>query len=336
MSSKSWIWLSCIAAALAAGGCSTFGDSKTGWDWKNPLSKKQPEVQESAYGRPARMAVIWTPDVLTVPGKPPTRGFGGRIYFYNNEDKAIPVDGQLIVYGYDDTDPQKAHTVPDRRFGFTPEQFTQHFTPTEIGASYSIWIPWDTGESQYRAVSLVPVFTSTNGHRVIGQPSINVLQGPKPDFLVEREERRQRELSMRVEEVETDAGTHPTTYAELMAARERRRARTTTITLPQTMAKRMANAPVVPEQATSPVMTAGAPPPQATGYPAAPHASGPVAAAGFSAPDPGSLPAHSGHRVHPAPARLSEPVTHDPAGWQRHQSEQQWPHPFSRQPGPSR
>jgi hypothetical protein len=141
--------------------------------------EEKPEIQESKYPRPARMAVIWSPGMLNSPGKKPTRGFGGRVYFYDGQNKAVPAEGQLVVYGYNDSKPGGDSKTPDRKFAFTPEQFTAHFNPTELGASYSIWIPWDEIGNPQIDVSLVPIFTAASGQLVVGQASKVVLPGPE-------------------------------------------------------------------------------------------------------------------------------------------------------------
>ena len=81
------------------------------------------------------------------------RGFGGRFFFYDEKSRPVPVDGTLIVHGFDDT----ADTPEDRvkRFEFTPEQFTRHFSQTDLGASYSVWVPWDAIGGDQRRISLV-------------------------------------------------------------------------------------------------------------------------------------------------------------------------------------
>ncbi len=147
-------------------------------DWKSWLGMGQPRLKESKYGVPARMAILWSPAMFNEAGKTPTRGFGGRIYFYDAKNKPIPVEGQLVIYAYNN---DKAHVdsrVPDRKFAFTPEQFTQHYSPTEMGASYSIWVPWDAVGQPQADISLVPIFTSSSGALVMGQPSRNMLPGP--------------------------------------------------------------------------------------------------------------------------------------------------------------
>jgi hypothetical protein len=162
-----------LAGVLLFGaGCQTmapFGKDPT----SSPLAGR-----ENKYPAPAKVAVIWSPAVLNQPGQPPTRGFGGRVYFYDASNSAVPVEGQLVVYGYNDTHAGAASKTPQRKFVFTPDQFTQHFSPTQLGASYSIWIPWDAVGQPQMEISLVPVFTAASGQLLVGQPSHNLLPGP--------------------------------------------------------------------------------------------------------------------------------------------------------------
>ena len=137
------------------------------------------KLQESKYAVPARMAILWSPAVLNQAGQVPTRGFGGRVYLYDSKNSPVAVEGQLVVYAYHNDKPNPDSKVPDRKFAFTPEQFTSHYTPTELGASYSIWIPWDAAGQPQAEISLVPIFTSSSGALVMGQPSRNLLPGPK-------------------------------------------------------------------------------------------------------------------------------------------------------------
>lgn len=159
---------------LMASGCQTV---KPTWS-SNWFGLVPPKVKESKYGPPARLAIMWSPAVLNQAGQVPTRGFGGRIYFYDAKNNPVAVEGQLVVYAYNNDKPQMDSRVPDKKFAFTPEQFTQHFSPTELGASYSIWIPWDAMGGTQADVSLVPIFTAASGALVMGQSSRNLLPGP--------------------------------------------------------------------------------------------------------------------------------------------------------------
>jgi hypothetical protein len=138
-----------------------------------------PKIKDSKYAVPARIAIMWSPAILNQAGKIPTRGFGGRVYFYDAKNTPVPVEGQLVIYAYNNDKPNPDSKVPDRKYAFTPEQFASHYMPTELGASYSIWVPWDEAGQPQAEISLVPVFTSTSGALVMGQPSRNLLPGPK-------------------------------------------------------------------------------------------------------------------------------------------------------------
>jgi hypothetical protein len=144
----------------------------------NPLSSWT-KVQESKVAAPANMVCIWTPDVLAKSGQAPARGLGGRIFFYDQNQKVVPAEGQLIIYGYDDSKPEHAtDRVPDRKFAFTPEQLKKHHSESQLGSSYSIWVPWEKAGGEAKQVTLVPVFTSSTGRVVMGQPTVNILPGP--------------------------------------------------------------------------------------------------------------------------------------------------------------
>jgi hypothetical protein len=157
-------------------GCSTWSKSTTPTksdSWSiSKLWKKE-------YQKPQTIAAIWSPDVLTLTGKPPTRGFGGRVYFYNERTQAVPVDGELIVHGYRKAPPigQSEQVAADKTFAFTAEQLTGHFSASDLGASYSIWIPWDAADGLREEVTLVPTFKGTDGSIIQGTPAKLYLPG---------------------------------------------------------------------------------------------------------------------------------------------------------------
>jgi len=147
-------------------------------DWPKFWPSSQPKIKESRYPTPVKMAVIWSPAVFNQIGKQSTRGFGGRIYFYDHKNEPVAVEGQLVVYVYNDSAPGGENKVPEKKFAFTPEQFTQHYSPTQLGASYSIWVPWDPVGGPQVQLTLIPIFTSAGGQLVIGESAHNMLPGP--------------------------------------------------------------------------------------------------------------------------------------------------------------
>lgn len=140
-----------------------------------PWASDKDEAAEP-YPNPVKLAATWTPDTLVQMGRTPTRGFGGRIFFYDEKSRPVPVSGTLNVHGFD----EKAKTPADavKKFEFTPEQFTQHFSQTDLGASYSVWIPWDAVGSNRSSVTLVASFKTDLGKVVQGVPTTVVLPGP--------------------------------------------------------------------------------------------------------------------------------------------------------------
>lgn len=180
-----------ITAAGLSTGCTSFGDwgkAKDYVEW--PLSRFAKD-----YQKPQRIAVIWSPDVMTVPGQPAMRGFGGRLYFYNEKSVAVPVKGELMIYGYEEPAPNvgltpnkapEKKTVPDKKFKFTPEQFAERFSKSDLGASYSIWIPWDEAGGNVKRVSLIPIFRMEDEQVVYGDPAELTLPGRTPEAVMAR------------------------------------------------------------------------------------------------------------------------------------------------------
>lgn len=152
-------------------------------------SEKKSWFKKKEYQIPQSMNVTWAHDIISVPGKPPARGFGGRIYFYNEKSQAIPVDGELMVYGFDDTHSSHPGAVlasqgmdqADKRFRFTDEQFTTHFSESDMGASYSIWIPWDAAPGAKKKIMLIPTFKSKDGKVIRGNAATLLLPGWSED-----------------------------------------------------------------------------------------------------------------------------------------------------------
>ncbi len=172
-----------IAFAISLVGCETVMIDSNG----NKRKKKDASwftFKKKEYQTPQSVTVTWSHDILTLPGKSPTRGFGGRFYFYNEKTQAIPVDGDLVVYGFDDTNKQKPTedlNQSTKRFRFTAEQLTTHFTEGDLGASYSVWIPWDEAYGPAKKVMLIPTFLAKDGKLVRGTAASLNLPGSGED-----------------------------------------------------------------------------------------------------------------------------------------------------------
>jgi len=172
--------ISCaLLFVLTAAGCTTVTKSlqsaNDGLPWNVDAAKTR-----KLDSTPVRIAAVWTHDIANVPGSKPVQGFGGRIYFYNHEQKAIKVDGELVVYTFDDTNASQqgvANRTPDRKFVFRADQLQSHLSDSELGPSYSFWIPWQEFGGEQRLINLVPVFMPIEGRNVTGHFSKTSLPG---------------------------------------------------------------------------------------------------------------------------------------------------------------
>jgi len=162
--------------ALAPVGCSTVPSaSKSSGSILDRMPWSKKDATPEPYPNPVKIAATWTADTLVQSGRTPTRGFGGRVFFYDEKSRPVPVEGSLVVHGFDDSANEEKHGV--KRFEFTPEQFTRHFSQTDLGASYSIWIPWDAIGGEQKRISLVTSFKTKEGKLVQGIPATMVLPG---------------------------------------------------------------------------------------------------------------------------------------------------------------
>lgn len=161
-----------LALAALAAGCSTM-DLKPVW----PLPGAEPKPKV-----PSKISDLWTETMLTQPGHPPIRGFGGRIVFYDESNKkATAVEGELTVYAFDAAEMDPVHVSAERKFVFRAEDLKRHYSnDSKIGPSYSLWIPWDRMGGPQRDLKLVCRFEAKSGEVVLSEPSPQTLSGTPP------------------------------------------------------------------------------------------------------------------------------------------------------------
>ncbi|MEX2169420.1 MAG: hypothetical protein WD851_08915 [Pirellulales bacterium] len=149
--------LSLVLLTLVSTGCQSL-DLSDRFSLKRRIPWKRDE-KEIRQGVPTRIVATWTDAVLHKPGQA-ERGFGGRLYFYDNKGgDPIEVEGQLVVYAFDETGRDPTDNRPNRRFVFPPGQFETHKSESDLGVSYSIWLPWDAAQGGPPAeISLIARF----------------------------------------------------------------------------------------------------------------------------------------------------------------------------------
>ena len=174
--------ISCFAAlslvAMVTAGCSV---PKKASDLKPSKLFSLGDEDEPEEGIPVRMEGTWTDTVLNQPGQKPQRGFGGRLIFYGRDDhKPILVDGQLVVYAFDETGREATDNRPTRRYVFPADQMPLRMSESEIGASYSFWLPWDEAGGPQTEVSLICRFEPKGGAVVVSEQTKHLLPGSLP------------------------------------------------------------------------------------------------------------------------------------------------------------
>ena len=99
-------------------GCSTFQKKKSDSDPSSkslmermPWAKSDKDAAPEPYPNPVKLATVWSPETLSQAGRVTTRGFGARVFFYDEKTRPVPVDGSLIVHGFnEDSGSQKPDT----------------------------------------------------------------------------------------------------------------------------------------------------------------------------------------------------------------------------------
>jgi hypothetical protein len=265
--------LALVAAMSFATGCAAPWKKKEGQSLKVlSMSSSWPWADDETLPRtPARFVDSWTDTVLHQAGKKAQRGFGGRMIFYAKEgEKPILVDGQLVVYAFDESNRLPTDQKPTRRYVFPAEQVAIHMSKSEIGPSYSFWLPWDEEGGPQTEVSLIARFQPKDGPVVVGEQTKHLLPGAQtppdvaaagqPPRLPDGVPYRPARITLAEAKEPINGPSSPVQQAsydsqapELPASQ--RRMTTTSISLPDRLGRSIAPAtapPATPPAATSP------------------------------------------------------------------------------------
>lgn len=243
-------------------GCSSLADRQAG---KNPFRQLLGDVDhEEDQDQVTKMAVIWKDTVYNGAGKS-IRGFGGRVFFYNESNQPMEADGEFLVYGFDDSEKESQGAAADRKYVFEREKLASHFSESEMGPSYSFWIPWEKAGGVRKTITLIPVFKTEDGRVVKSGQSIQTLPGKEPkgqSFSTERGNVNNsfkvlgsspaiiENSVQRIGEVDGQSDNEPSgvvraSYDESSTAsvegKSANQGRTSTFLMPQSMATRIAN-----------------------------------------------------------------------------------------------
>lgn len=281
---------------MAVPGCSSLNLSE-GLKW--PESKDKPRI-------PHRIVDVWTDDILHQSGQPSTRGFGGRFMFYSREsDTPVKVDGALTVYLFDDRCEDPLREEPIHKFVFPAETLEKHYSESELGHSYSFWLPVDEVGGVERKLTVIARFEPKAGGKLMAKPSTHVLPGRAVDnrptsplvqrFEAKRYEKKANGEVRQVAYIESVPGDLPTEPPQQKGIT------TTTINLPPDFTRQIANTPSHSAFGVTIAAPAGNPTPLGAGsfngMPPAP------AATGWTT-QPAQMPGAVRESMNPQPADL--------------------------------
>jgi hypothetical protein len=147
------------------------------WDVRKAVGLKKDEKPDPEV--PSRLVATWTEATLNRAGEKSKRGFGGRIAFLKDgSEKPVRVDGQLVVYAFDDSGDDPYHTEPKRRYIFPADQLSIYEIEAPIGTTYNVYVPWDEIGGPEQKISLIARFESKEGPIIVGEQTKHYLAGP--------------------------------------------------------------------------------------------------------------------------------------------------------------
>ncbi len=154
---------------LTAFGCSTSS-------WKAPdVSALLPA------GPPSKVIAIWEPAVQHTKNETkPSRGFAGRVYFYDAGGKRpVKVQGNVVVYAFDEEGRKEDDNAPTRSYVFAASDVKKLYSKSKIGHSYNLWVPWDQDgpEGNVKKVSLIVRYVPEKGSSVVSSQALLYLPG---------------------------------------------------------------------------------------------------------------------------------------------------------------
>ncbi|MFO0899615.1 MAG: hypothetical protein U0836_19480 [Pirellulales bacterium] len=178
MSRKTCTRLAITGLLVYVTGCSSF-DLKKGIPWGEGL--------DGEFSAPMKVVPVWTDTTMYQAGRVPVRGFGGRLFFHKDEKgDPVKVKGTLEVYAFDEAGRRPSDSRPTRKFVFSPEQFQKHYSKSELGPSYSVFIPWDELGGPQQQLTLITRFIPEGAPLVISEPSKQSLPGQEPTQMAQQ------------------------------------------------------------------------------------------------------------------------------------------------------
>ncbi len=219
MTVRSWCVL-LVTLTCLSGGCSQL-------DLKKSFSVPFFDSEDDEPQTPSRVVAVWVDTIKYTQGETPTRGFGGKLMFYNDEDEMpVKVEGDLVIYAFDEDGRKPTDPRPSRKYVFRADQFEKHhkFDP-KLGDSYHFFVPWDSVGGYQKKISMIVRFQPKLGAVVVSEQTKHMLPGkPVPEEVQQAW----------AKQAESDNKVHAASFNTAAIREARRRMQTTTIPVSST------------------------------------------------------------------------------------------------------
>jgi len=160
-----------VAATFALAGCAMPDVFK--------LSSKDDVPKAGPKNPVIRILGLWEPAEGTLQGKS-TRGFSSQIMFFSqNSDLAAEVDGDVVIYVFDDYGTAEEQAIPFDEYRIEAAALVAHMGKGPLGATYAIFVPYRRPGSHEAKCSLRLRFTPKGGQPVYSGMMNVVLPGEK-------------------------------------------------------------------------------------------------------------------------------------------------------------
>lgn len=239
----------------------TVGCGSTDWAARKPdLSALKPA------GPPATAIAVWEPAVKHESnGEPAKRGFGGRVYFYDQDRrKPVKINGSVVVYAFDEAEVKPNDSSPTRSYFFAKDDVKKLHSKSKLGHSYSFWVPWDSEgpDGNVKKISLIVRYVPKDGASVVSSQAVVYLPGQKgqSELLAKTQWERQRKIEDAARQAEGQAALQgPKTRERLVESNDNRpyAMQTATISVPNGLAAQsmMIAGAAAPQPAPTPPKT---------------------------------------------------------------------------------
>jgi hypothetical protein len=130
---------------------------------------KMPQVDMSTLKQPGPVTSViaaWEPAVSN--GEHSMRGFGGRVYLYDQEmTRPVRAKGALVVYIFEEDGRSPNNAKPDEGIVFSEKMLNSKgiYKKSKLGHSYNLWVPIDAAgpDGAAKKVSLIVRYMPEKG-----------------------------------------------------------------------------------------------------------------------------------------------------------------------------